>query len=191
MRNKAEGRTRRTSISRSTLDMRTEVSILPRLMSLTATSSPHWMCSPSLTLPNSPSPRVRRSRYGPNFGIVRRGWAAAYSSAAGWEYTSRYSGCSSCWCPVTTEWEARFLLDAAEAGDVAMGCTDAGRVVREGPGEGSGTCRLDEKESIVVRVGNYTGCLVTTASCGWRSVGRTYTSWSAKDAETAPRWPPR
>ena len=34
-------RTRRTSISRSTFDMRTELSILPRRINFTATSSPH------------------------------------------------------------------------------------------------------------------------------------------------------
>ena len=55
-------RTRSTSISRSTLDIRTLESMFPRLISFTATSSPHCMCSPSLTLPNSPSPSVCRSR---------------------------------------------------------------------------------------------------------------------------------
>jgi hypothetical protein len=72
-----KGRTLRTSISRSTLERRTALSTLPRRMSLTATSSPHWMWMPSLTLPNSPSPRVWRRRYGPKCGIVRRGCAAA------------------------------------------------------------------------------------------------------------------
>ena len=61
----------------------------------------------------------------------------------------------------------------AEGDEDGMGCTDAGRGAREGPAEGSGTWRLDEKESIVYKGGNYTGCLVTTASCGWGSVLRT------------------
>ncbi|KAJ7721279.1 hypothetical protein B0H16DRAFT_1791606 [Mycena metata] len=33
------------------------VSTLPLLISLTATSSPHWLCSPRLAFPNSPSPK--------------------------------------------------------------------------------------------------------------------------------------
>lgn len=70
---KRRGRTRNTSISLSTLDMRTDVSMLPLLINFTATSSPHCMCRPSLTFPNSPSPNVCSSRYGPNLGMVRRG----------------------------------------------------------------------------------------------------------------------
>lgn len=55
-------RTRRTSISRSTFERRRGLSTFPRRMSLTATSSPHSTWMPSLTLPNSPSPRVWRRR---------------------------------------------------------------------------------------------------------------------------------
>ena len=50
--------TLKTSISRSTFDMRAEVSMFPLRISFTATSSPHCIWRPSLTLPNSPSPRV-------------------------------------------------------------------------------------------------------------------------------------
>src|SRR6266550_3352132 len=69
--------TLRTSISRSILDMRRALSTFPLRMSFTATSSPQVVWRPSFTLPNSPSPRVWRRRYGPNFGICLRGWAAA------------------------------------------------------------------------------------------------------------------
>lgn len=47
-----------------------------------------------------------------------------------------------------------------------MGCTDAGLGAREGPAEVSGTCRLDENESMSFNSGKCAGCLVTTASCG-------------------------
>ena len=40
---KENERTFKTPISRSTLDMRTVVSTFPRRISLTATSSPHWL----------------------------------------------------------------------------------------------------------------------------------------------------
>lgn len=68
-----ERRTRRTSISRSILLILTGDSTFPLRISFTATSSPHCMCSPNFTLPNSPSPSVLSSRYGPNFGMVRFG----------------------------------------------------------------------------------------------------------------------
>ena len=77
--------TLRTSISRSTFDMRTAESILCLFMSLTATSSAQAVWRPSLTFPNSPSPRVCRSKYGPNFGMARRGCVAAYCIADGCE----------------------------------------------------------------------------------------------------------
>ena len=57
-RTKRREHTLRTSISRSTFDMRAEVSMFPLRISFTATSSPHCIWRPSLTLPNSPSPRV-------------------------------------------------------------------------------------------------------------------------------------
>ena len=51
---------------------------------------------------------------------------------------------------MTTLWEARFLEDAEGEVELEVGCTEAGRVEREGPGmDVSGTCKLEEKGSIV------------------------------------------
>jgi len=71
----AIGLTLSTSISRSTLLALTSSSKLPRLINLMATCTPYSVCTPSLTLPNSPSPSVCSKTYGPKPTIGRLGCA--------------------------------------------------------------------------------------------------------------------